>query len=348
MATDNIPIKLKTAHIFRLTDVTGILHHSNYDVPDQSKGYTSIDNARALIMAVKLFEQTHSKRVESLINKYVSFLSNAQNPDGTFQNAMGYNRVFQEGDVPDECFGRCLGALCYTFSDNNTPHSIKKIARDLIDKALPNCMKRTSSRAIAYTIIGLKYLGEEKTDGYISKLAAFMADHYMHYKNDNWLWFEDNLACCNVALSWAMLTAFNVTKETRYLKIGLESLQFLESKTFTACYFRPIGNKGLNISGNDTIQLDEQPLEASEATSAYIEAFLATNNIGYIGKAKTCFLWYAGKNSKSLSLLDDETGGCHDGIEFDGLNPNQSAESVISFWLAYLEIKKYLNTDKTI
>ncbi len=345
MTTDNIPIKLKTDHIFRLTDDTGILHHSNYGVPDLSKGYTSIDNARALIMTVKLFERTHSKRVESLIYKYVSFLSHAQNPDGTFRNSMGYNREFLEEEVPEECFGRCLGALCYVFSSHNAPNSIKLAARDLIDKALPNCMKWTSSRAIAYIIIGLNYLHEEKTDVYISKLAAVLADHYLHYKSNNWYWFEDSLTCHNVALPWAMLTAYKVTKESRHLKVGLESLQFLESKTLTEYYFKPIGNKGLNNCGDDAPQFDEQTLEASEATSAYIEAFLVTNNIEYIAKAKTCFLWYAGKNSKGISLLDDETGGCHDGIEFDKLNPNQSAVSVISFWTAYLEIKKYLKSE---
>ena len=347
MTAANIPIKLKTDHIFRMTDDTGILQHSNYGVPDPSKGYTSIDNARALIMAVKLFAQSPSKRIESLIYKYVSFLSNAQNADGTFRNSMGYNREFLEEEVPEECFGRCLGALCYAFSDNNTPHSIKKATRDMIDKALPNCMKRTSSRAIAYVIIGLNYLGEEKTDGYISKLAALLADHYMHYKNDSWHWFEAGLTCCNAVLPWALLTAFNVTKEARYLKIGLESLQFLEGKTFTESYFRPIGKNGWNNCGNEAIRCDEQTLEASEAISAYIEAFLVSNTTEYIGKAKTCFLWYTGKNSRGLSLLDDETGGCHDGIELDGLNPNQSAESVISFWLAFLEIKKYLKPEKT-
>ncbi len=348
MTTDNIPIKLKTDHIFRMTDDTGMLNHANYAVPDLSKGYTSIDNARALVMTVKLFEQTHSKRVEGLIYKYVSFLSNAQNEDGTFQNSMGYNREFLGEEAPEECFGRCLGALCYAFSSHSVPNAIKLAVRSLIDKAMPNCLKQTSSRAIAYVIIGLNYLGEEKANGYISKLAALLADHYMHYKSDDWYWFEDSLTCCNAVLPWALLTAFIVTKETRYLKVGIDSLQFLESKTLTDGYFRPIGNNGLHCCENETIQSNEPSLEASEATSAYIEAFLATKNTDYIGKAKTCFLWYTGKNSKSMSLLDNETGGCHDGIEFDGLNPNQSAVSVISFWMAYLEIKKYLKPVKAI
>ena len=345
MITNKNSRKLKTDHIFRMTDDTGMLHYSNYGVPDLSGGYTTIDNSRALIMAAKLYDQTQSKRVESLIYKYVSFLSNAQNAAGTFRNTMGYNREFLEENCSEECFGRCLWALCNTFSDSNMPHSIKKAVKDLIDRALPNCMKLQSSRAVAYVIIGLNYLGYEKTNGYISKLAATLADHYTHYKNGGWHWFEDSLTSCNSVLPRALLMAFKATKESRYLKIGLESLSFLESMTFTENHFKPIGNNGLRRQGDKAVQLDEQPSEACESTSTFVEAFLITNNVEYIEKAKFCFSWYIGRNSIRHTLLDFETGGCHDGIESDSLNPNQGAESVISFWLAYLEIKKYLKLE---
>jgi len=42
-------------HVFRMTDDTGILQHAKYGVPDPTKGYTTDDNARALIMAVLLY-----------------------------------------------------------------------------------------------------------------------------------------------------------------------------------------------------------------------------------------------------------------------------------------------------
>ena len=350
MTIKNKPRKLKIDHIFRMTDDTGILHHSNCGVPDHSKGYTTVDNARALIMAVKMIGQTHTKKFENhfecLINTYVSFLSGAQNADGTFRNSMGYNREFIDEIGTEECFGRCLWALCYTYSDQNVSQSIKQVVWELIDKALQHCMKVKSSRAIAYVIIGLNYLNQEKTNEYISKLAASLVDHYIHHKSDNWHWFEASLTGCNAVLPWALLTAFRVTKESRYFKIGMDSLQFLESKTFTKYYFKPIGQKEQNCPDNEIIQFDGQTLEASETTAVYIEAFLLTNKPEFIGKAKTCFYWYLGKNAQKHSLIDAETGGCHDGIEFDRLNPNQGAESIISFWLAYLEIKKYLKPEK--
>ena len=50
--------EFNTAHIFRLTDDTGMFQHTRYNVPDLSKGYTTDDNARALIMVVMLYEIT--------------------------------------------------------------------------------------------------------------------------------------------------------------------------------------------------------------------------------------------------------------------------------------------------
>ena len=96
MKTKNDLITLKIDHIIHMTDDTGILQHSIYGVPNLSKGYTSDDNARALIMAVKLYSLYRLKRVARLIYTYISFLCNAQNTDGTFRNFMGYNREFLE------------------------------------------------------------------------------------------------------------------------------------------------------------------------------------------------------------------------------------------------------------
>ncbi len=74
MIKENNPKTLKTDHIFRMTDDTGMFQHSIYGVPDRSKGYTSDDNARALIMAVKFYSQHREKAVERLITKYLPVL----------------------------------------------------------------------------------------------------------------------------------------------------------------------------------------------------------------------------------------------------------------------------------
>ena len=42
-----------------------------------------------------------------------------------------------------------------------------------------------------------------------------------------------------------------------------------------------------------------------------------TNDIKYLDYATKCFNWYTGKNSKGLSLIDQETGACYDGLTKD-------------------------------
>src|SRR5579871_4374174 len=57
--------ELKLDHLHRLTDDTGMLQHSIFTIPNRREGYTTDDNARALIFAVMLGqeEKHHSGKV---------------------------------------------------------------------------------------------------------------------------------------------------------------------------------------------------------------------------------------------------------------------------------------------
>src|SRR5207248_7438471 len=50
---DQLP-ELKLNHLNRMTDDTGMLQHAIFTIPNRSEGYTTDDNARALILAVLL------------------------------------------------------------------------------------------------------------------------------------------------------------------------------------------------------------------------------------------------------------------------------------------------------
>lgn len=346
MITDNSPFILKTDHLFNMTDDTGMFQHAIYGVPNLSKGYTSDDNARALIVAVKLYEMCPTKKVESLIRKYTAFLCYAQNTDGKFRNFMNYSREFLEDEGSEDCFGRCLWALCCAFGSPSIPEYVKKPVWKLIVKALPNCLKIISPRAKSYVIIGLNYLDIEKTNVMISDLAASLARQYKQYRDGDWHWFEDSMTYGNAVLPWAMLIAYGVVKNDDFKQIGFESLKFLESKTFRDGYFKPIGCNGWLYKGKAPAQFDEQPVEACETLLAFVDAYKISGNEKLLDMAKTCFSWYRGNNSKNLSLIDKETGGCCDGITPTGLNLNQGAESIVSVWMAYMEMMKYFDGDK--
>src|SRR5450631_1286267 len=63
---DQLP-DLKLNHLKRMTDDTGMLQHSIFTIPNRGEGYTTDDNARALIFAVLLGqeEKNHSAKVNT-------------------------------------------------------------------------------------------------------------------------------------------------------------------------------------------------------------------------------------------------------------------------------------------
>ena len=71
---------------------------------------------------------------------------------------------------------------------------------------------------------------------------------------------------------------------------------------------------------------------------ACIEAYECTHAEEWVEWATTCFNWYLGKNDQQAKLYDHATGGCRDGLEQDGVNENQGAESTLSYILSLLAI----------
>ena len=71
---------------------------------------------------------------------------------------------------------------------------------------------------------------------------------------------------------------------------------------------------------------------------ACIEAYECTQSEEWVQLASTCFDWYLGKNDQQSKLYDYSSGGCCDGLESDGVNENQGAESTLSYILSLLAI----------
>jgi hypothetical protein len=65
-------------------------------------------------------------------------------------------------------------------------------------------------------------------------------------------------------------------------------------------------------------------------------AYKATDNPNYLKMQKKAFDWFLGDNDLSIPLYDFRTKGCGDGLEKNGVNLNQGAESLLSFLLALL------------
>jgi hypothetical protein len=329
-------------HIIRLSDDTGMFQHARFSVPDPAEGYTTDDNARALIMAVMLYEKLRKPAYLTLAYRYLGFVLYAQNASGQFRNFMTYNRQFTENEGSEDCFGRCLWALGYIQASPIMPRGIKGACATAINRALPHIRMLIWPRGQAYTLIGLDLIGSPEADHLLSELAGSLVSRFEHWTwEKGWCWFEDNLTYDNAVLPWALFVAYRRFGQEKLLLAARDSLEFLDHVTFRDGYFRPVGCKGWLVRGAEPALYDEQPIEACTATLAHLAAYDATGDVAMLKLARQSFAWYLGENSCHECLIDGETGGCCDGITPDGINRNQGAESIVSYCIARLALVKY-------
>ena len=330
---------LFTGYLFAMSDDTGIFQHSIYGVPDPKKGYTADDNSRALILAVMLFERFKKKEYLMLIYRYIAFMLNAQNDNGKFKNFMNYNREFLEAEGSEDCTGRCLWALGRTISSPSIPENMKRSCRHMLNKILENPTELKSPRAKAYAIVGLSFLGgKEEINSRIEELSSSLVKQYGQYKDGSWHWFEDSMTYGNAILPLSLFRAYKILEKEVLLDIARESMDFLGSITLKDGYFKPVGCNGWYEKGKEPAEFDEQPIEACETMLSYLSYYEIMKDEQYLNNAVRCFYWFTGKNSKNLSLIDEECGACYDGLNKTGINYNQGSESLISYGMAFIEI----------
>lgn len=323
------------AYIFRMTDDTGMLQHAKRSVPDPCEGYTADDNARALIMASLLFGLTKKQKYLELAVRYLGFLLYAQN-GAWFRNFMDYGRRFSEEKGSEDCFGRCVWALGFAAARPDLPEEIRGVADGLLRQTVSGCNELTCLRAKAYAVIGLNHWKGDGSRESAIRLADGIRDAYERRAAPDWKWFEDKITYCNAVLPWAMLIAYETTKEKRYREIGFESLDFLLDKTFAGDIFHPVGCKGWFPKGQASAEFDQQPVEACATLLACLKAHGLSGGERYRDRARQCLDWYTGRNIRKVSLIDPDTGGCMDGLTPGKSNPNEGAESLVSWMIASL------------
>jgi glycosyltransferase involved in cell wall biosynthesis len=335
---------LKMDHLRAMTDETGILQHALFTVPNYSHGYTTDDNARALLVSILLDELGNSESF-GLASRYLAFLGFAFNVQNKrFRNVMDYQRKWAEDTGSDDSHGRALWALGTVLSHSTTP-SFNSMAGWLFEQALPSILVTTSPRAWAFALIGIseysqKFSGDRMANQVSEELAGRLLRLYQSNRSKDWRWFERGLTYCNAALSHALLICGKSIPNGAMADAGLESLHWLAGlQSASEGHFVPIGSNGFYEFGNERARFDQQPIEAQAMVSACLEAFRITRDKHWNKEARRAFEWFLGRNDLKLPLYDATTGGCRDGLHPDRPNENQGAESTLAFLQSLLELR---------
>ncbi|RME01287.1 MAG: glycosyltransferase [Calditrichaeota bacterium] len=351
--------EIKLKHLKLLTDDTGMLQHANYTTPARIHGYTTDDNARALLVMALHWHLFSDDSIIPLFQTYLSFLDYAFNDKtGKFRNFMSYERKWLEQVGSEDSHGRSMWALGHAIQYAPMP-GILKLSTHLFDKALPACAQFASLRANATTILGCaaylkRFSGASEIRRQLEKSAQYLLDTLQKNADESWNWWEDQLTYDNAKLPHALIVAGHMLERDEMLERGLEALSWLLKMQINpeTGYLSLVGNDGWATKHGKRAQFDQQPIDAAALVEACYDAYLLTEDENWYEAIYTAFNWFFGDNDVQEPLYDFTTGGCRDGLQKTGVNENQGAESTLSWLIALhkmhaLTIEHRLETQNT-
>lgn len=334
-------------HLMRMTDGIGIFQYAIYTVPNYAEGYTTDDNARALMLAVLLDELLEEVEFDgdSLVSRYLAFLFNAHNPETRrFRNFMGFDRRWLEEVGSEDSHGRALVGLGMMIGRSQND-GYRSLACQLFESAVGMVEDFSSPRAWAFTLIAIhEYLRAFSGDRGVCQTRAVLADRLLGMYRVNsapdWRWFEDTLTYANALLPHALILSGQWTGRGDMAATGLEALDWMTGiQTSERRYFAPIGSNGFYPRGGALARFDQQPIDAHATIAACLEAWRMTRDTAWKDRARQAFDWFIGLNDLGVAVYDPATGGCHDGLHPDRVNRNQGAESTLAFLLSLAEMR---------
>ncbi len=141
---------------------------------------------------------------------------------------------------------------------------VRALAQNMMAKAVPKILELDAPRAKADAIIGMyhllqKFVGASQFKRLLIQLADDLVSLYKENRSVNWEWFEDVLAYGNAKIPEALLRGYQVTQNEEYLKVALESLDFITREQMNGVYFDLVGNEGWYPKGGEKALLDNSP-----------------------------------------------------------------------------------------
>jgi len=266
-----------------------------------------------------------------------------QRADGRMRNFLGYDRNFIDDEGSEDCAGRTLWATGYVM-DSKISAEKHLLAKEILDRAFRWTCSFKSPRAKAFTLLGLSHYQRAypRDQNIIQNMTSISDELVGYYKNtgsSDWHWFEPYLTYVNGRLPQALFEAYRETKQTKYLLVAEDSLNFLLDVQMIDGEFVPVGSKGWFKKGESRTMYDQQSVETASMTEAAISAYRATGSTYYKNMARTVFDWFLGKNTQNVYVYESATGSCYDGITEQGLNLNKGAEATVSYLSARMELR---------
>ena len=314
-------------HLIRLSDDTGVFEHARGAIPRRSHGYCVDDNARALLVISR--EPSPTPEAVRLAERCLALLSHAQGPDGRFRNRLGFDRRFEDEPGDGDWWGRALWGLGVAV-EANPRAEVRAEALAVFDLG---CLVRSPHpRATAQAALGAAAVVRALPDhDGARRLLADATSSLGRPTNDPaWPWPELRLTYGNATLVEARLAAGSALGDPDLVQDGLVLLDWLLGTETQDGHLSLTPVAGW-APGEPRPAFDQQPIEAAAMADACVRAGEVTGDDRWLDGLRRSVGWFLGANDVGVPMFDPATGGGFDGLEADGRNANQGAESTLAF-----------------
>jgi len=325
-------------HLLDMTDGHGTFEHAKLSDPRREHGYCTDDMARVLIVSTR--EPHPGPAIEGLIEVSLRFLDHAEDMDGAYRNRMNKRGRWEDRPTLDDCWGRTVWAL-----GTAVAHADADWGRQVAIAHFERAARRRSPwpRAMAFAAIGAaEVLGAQPEHPQARDLLADAAGALPARHDDGvWPWPEPRLAYANAVIPEAMIAAGSLLERPTLLRRGLDLLAWLlDHETIDG--HLSVTPAGGSAPGAARPAFDQQPIEVAALADACARAAGVDGaNPMWSDGVGRAVAWFLGDNDSSQVMWDPATGGGFDGLEAEGANRNQGAESTLAL-LSTLQHARHL------
>ncbi len=314
------------AHLLSLSGPHGTYEHAEHDRARVEHGYCVDDVARVLLVSSR--EREPSPELRQLERSSLTFLRDAQSPDGRMTNRRSATGEWLGRATNEDCWGRALWALGTVVARSGDDDLVVD-ARQLFERSAT--VASHWPRAMAFATLGAaEVLHVEPTnEGALSLVAAAASLLDRPERSDTWRWSEDRLTYANAVLPEAMMIAGDILGTDRLVDVALRQLKWLLDLSTMEGHLSVTPAEGRRPDV-PAPRFDQQPIEVAAMAESCLRAHELTGDASWITGHELCVRWFLGENDLGAPMFPPETGGGYDGLTAFGPNLNQGAESTVA------------------
>ncbi|MGC4757188.1 glycosyltransferase [Micromonospora trifolii] len=314
------------AHLARLSDDTGLFEHARHAIVRREHGYCTDDVARGLLVVSR--EPEPSGELIRLAERYLAFLTHAQDAGGAFRNRLGHDRRWVDEPGLGDWWGRALWGLGTAVARSPAPW--------VREEALVAFSRGAARRAKAPHTMAFAGLGAAEVlrrhPGHVAA-ASLLADAASTIgppaTDAGWPWPRQELTYANAAIAEVVIAASQLREGGPPLADGLRMLTWLRGVQLRDGRLSVVPAGGWR-RGTVRLHHDQQPIEVAALADACATAATVTGDPEWDNGVRQAVGWFLGDNDLGTPMWDPATGGGYDGLTPHGPNLNQGAESTLA------------------